>query len=497
VSNTDRQSESRVISDKRLGRAVIDFGSTSKVKTPGIISPTKQMIADQKNWSQINEDFGPSTRIESDSDFESPNLLKIVPRRSRVEPRVDHLRAEPMGELEDDISTFCSPPEQPSKLLRTSKMSKEVTKSSLSKTSFDKANQEKEIIQKTKTISVTPKKKEPIQKTKTISVTPKKKVMKGPKKTLNRYGMEVEEVTSSTKKRMKNMKQSKVDMYFKNPPDDVKRKKNDFDIAMRNSVETFAEEQERLQKEKQQQERVQRQLQQPERVQKQLQQQQQQELVQKQQQQQRRLKDTEKDKENTRGRSITENIPMANKAASSSSRPSKTSKPSSIQNDSLAFSQEETVPYAYVGPSVRKREDRAKLKGFDCHECEEYYRGKIEEGFTEEQVAKLMNDCSKHRARYKPPLTPEKFWDPEIIVGDPDSPRNKTQNLPPLRTRALRRKESRERREKREKGQLNLDPKTRGEGENEGRGQRDGRGEGGRRQEAKNIFDDHEDYNID
>lgn len=44
---------------------------------------------------------------------------------------------------------------------------------------------------------------------------------------------------------------------------------------------------------------------------------------------------------------------------------------------------------------------------------------------------------------------------------------------------------------------LYLDPKTRGEGENEGRGQRDGRGEGGRRQEAKNIFDDHEDYNID
>jgi len=219
--------------------------------------------------------------------------------------------------------------------------------------------------------------------------------------------------------------------------------------------------------------------------------------VQKQQQQHRRQKGTEKDKENTRGRSTTENIPMANKAASSSSRPSKTSKPSSIQNDSLAFSQQETVPYAYVGPSVRKREDRAKLKGFDCHECEEYYRGKIEEGFTEEQVAKLMNDCSKHRARYKPPLTPEKFWDPEIIVGDPDSPRNKTQNLPPLRTRALRRKESRERREKREKGQLNLDPKTRGEGENEGRGHRDGRGEGGRRQEAKNIFDDHEDYNID
>ena len=35
----------------------------------------------------------------------------------------------------------------------------------------------------------------------------------------------------------------------------------------------------------------------------------------------------------------------------------------------------------------------------------------------------MMNKCSKHRARYKPPRTPEKFWDPEIIEGDPDSPR--------------------------------------------------------------------------
>jgi len=33
-----------------------------------------------------------------------------------------------------------------------------------------------------------------------------------------------------------------------------------------------------------------------------------------------------------------------------------------------------------------------------------------------------MNDCSKHRALYRPPLTPEKFWDPEIIE-DPESPR--------------------------------------------------------------------------
>ena len=34
----------------------------------------------------------------------------------------------------------------------------------------------------------------------------------------------------------------------------------------------------------------------------------------------------------------------------------------------------------------RKREERAKLQGFSCAECEEYYKMKREEGLSEEQV---------------------------------------------------------------------------------------------------------------
>ena len=53
----------------------------------------------------------------------------------------------------------------------------------------------------------------------------------------------------------------------------------------------------------------------------------------------------------------------------------------------------------------------------------------------------LMNKCSKHRGLFKPPLTPERFWDADILEDDPDDPRVKTQPGKPLRTRAVRRAE--------------------------------------------------------
>ena len=62
----------------------------------------------------------------------------------------------------------------------------------------------------------------------------------------------------------------------------------------------------------------------------------------------------------------------------------------------------------------------------------------------------LMNKCSKHRGLFKPPLTPERFWDADILEvkkiltkkqkkkvydfqEDPDDPRVKTQPAQPLR----------------------------------------------------------------
>ena len=66
-------------------------------------------------------------------------------------------------------------------------------------------------------------------------------------------------------------------------------------------------------------------------------------------------------------------------------------------------------------------------------ECREYYHQKLEEGFNKDQILKLINNCSKHRGKFKPPLTPEKFWEVDIIEDDEDDPRSKTQIGPPLR----------------------------------------------------------------
>ena len=40
----------------------------------------------------------------------------------------------------------------------------------------------------------------------------------------------------------------------------------------------------------------------------------------------------------------------------------------------------EVPNFAHIGPTVRKKEERKKLLGFDCKECQEYYQGKLEDG---------------------------------------------------------------------------------------------------------------------
>ncbi|XP_036358061.1 uncharacterized protein LOC115210247 isoform X2 [Octopus sinensis] len=70
-------------------------------------------------------------------------------------------------------------------------------------------------------------------------------------------------------------------------------------------------------------------------------------------------------------------------------------------------------PYAY-DTVVRKKHDRRLLNGYTCQECVEYYKTK---GLSAEEISKQIGDCSKHRAKYKPPNTPEHFWS----VGFPDT----------------------------------------------------------------------------
>ncbi|XP_018422245.1 PREDICTED: DNA endonuclease RBBP8 [Nanorana parkeri] len=61
---------------------------------------------------------------------------------------------------------------------------------------------------------------------------------------------------------------------------------------------------------------------------------------------------------------------------------------------------------------VRNKEERRKLLGHTCKECELYYAD-----LPEEEKAKKLASCSRHRFRYIPPNTPENFWE----VGFPST----------------------------------------------------------------------------
>ncbi|KFP73889.1 DNA endonuclease RBBP8, partial [Apaloderma vittatum] len=61
---------------------------------------------------------------------------------------------------------------------------------------------------------------------------------------------------------------------------------------------------------------------------------------------------------------------------------------------------------------IRKKEERRKLPGHTCKECEIYYAD-----IPEEERAKKLASCSRHRFRYIPPNTPENFWE----VGFPST----------------------------------------------------------------------------
>ncbi|KAM9022454.1 DNA endonuclease RBBP8 isoform 1-T3 [Ara ararauna] len=61
---------------------------------------------------------------------------------------------------------------------------------------------------------------------------------------------------------------------------------------------------------------------------------------------------------------------------------------------------------------IRKKEERRKLPGHTCKECEMYYAD-----IPEEEREKKLASCSRHRFRYIPPNTPENFWE----VGFPST----------------------------------------------------------------------------
>jgi len=92
---------------------------------------------------------------------------------------------------------------------------------------------------------------------------------------------------------------------------------------------------------------------------------------------------------------------------------------------------EDENAWKYANVPVKKKSEREKLKGFSCDDCEQYYKNA---NLTEEQLQKLLQKCSKHRATLVPdPVSPKEMWELDI-TGPPD----KTQVGSPLKTRERR-----------------------------------------------------------
>jgi len=324
----------------------------------GKVAPSVQSEIDKKSFQDLDIDFPAPKRTkklaenprkvavpavappsDTDSDFESPNLLLVKKSRRRdivnpVEKTEPEFKTPKVAQNTlkrkdsvDDIEIFASPDDKPPEPKKAPRKSKSV------------------------------------------------------KEAGNRWGIEVTDITNSQKKRLQNQKQSKIDGFFKNPPP---RQNSDF-IRI-NHADTDMERALKLSKAAEEEKKG----------------------------------DVEKDQINS---------------------------PEPLEEDIDEVDKEQAGPgFAYIGEVVRTKEARQKLNGFDCRECGEYYQSKLEEGLSKDQIMKVLNKCSKHRGYFKPPLTPEKFWDADIVEGDPNSPRNKTQVAVPFRNRAKRRAEAKEKR---------------------------------------------------
>ncbi|KAK2886252.1 DNA endonuclease RBBP8 isoform X2 [Channa argus] len=79
--------------------------------------------------------------------------------------------------------------------------------------------------------------------------------------------------------------------------------------------------------------------------------------------------------------------------------------------DVLGSSKARRPTFAHVAV-IRKKDERRKLKGTTCKECEIYYAH-----LPQEEKQKKLSACSRHRFLYIPPCTPENFWE----VGFPST----------------------------------------------------------------------------
>ncbi|KAI1287001.1 hypothetical protein HDE_10495 [Halotydeus destructor] len=68
-----------------------------------------------------------------------------------------------------------------------------------------------------------------------------------------------------------------------------------------------------------------------------------------------------------------------------------------------------TLEQLAARPAMKSRAERAKLQGFTCRECEEYYRTYIH--LTDEERRAKITSCSRHRDDRTPPKSPKHYWE--------------------------------------------------------------------------------------
>jgi hypothetical protein len=200
--------------------------STGIVRLPGTISPKQQKEVDRRTWQDLDEDFplqkktttnenvaagsslqkkktttaATSEHAEKDlddssSDFESPLLLKrarnfgLPPPKTRSSENVPGKSTDPNG-VETEIEDFGSPPLYPGKggtIMASAAVN--LPTSSVAEVG---------------------------EKSKSLKASSSGVLLK--KKAENRWGLQIDEITASQRKKLQRQKQSRIDGFFKNPP---------------------------------------------------------------------------------------------------------------------------------------------------------------------------------------------------------------------------------------------------------------------------------------
>jgi hypothetical protein len=102
-------------------------------------------------------------------------------------------------------------------------------------------------------------------------------------------------------------------------------------------------------------------------------------------------------------------LPTAVPNSSNNNTTNRMNQPPTINNDNK---NKPTLKYVEV---VRNQAQRAALPGHTCNECAAFYRTMLEQGIIDPQhpqqnEAMFLQTCSRHKAKWVPPETPEGFW---------------------------------------------------------------------------------------